>query len=223
MPQTEAIIFDMDGVLADTEPLIADATIRMFRDCYGVELTAEDFRPFIGTGAVRYVEGPAEANGIAIDIDHALQVRHENFVALLEAGQCNPIPGAIELVHAIADSDLKLGLATSSPQKKAEATWRAIDLPTERFDALVSGDMVTHKKPHPEIYELTAVKLGVDPTTCVVIEDAVSGTAAAKAAGMRCVALTGSFDADALHQADWVIDSLTGVSLDDLRNGFQAP
>ena len=62
MSDTQAVIFDMDGVLADTEPLIADATIRMFRDLYAVELTPDDFKPFIGTGAVRYVEGPAEAD-----------------------------------------------------------------------------------------------------------------------------------------------------------------
>ena len=73
--KTSAVIFDMDGVLADTEPLIADATIRMFQDCYGVSLTREDFRPFIGTGAVRYVEGSAEAANIAIDLDEAIRVR----------------------------------------------------------------------------------------------------------------------------------------------------
>jgi HAD superfamily hydrolase (TIGR01509 family) len=217
MPETSAVIFDMDGVLADTEPLIAEATIRMFRDLYGAELTPEDFRPFIGTGAVRYVEGPAEAANIQIDLEEALQSRHDNFVALLQQGACNPVPGAIELVNAIADHhSLLLGLATSSPQKKAEETWKAIALPSHRFDTLVSGDMVTHKKPHPEIYLEAAKRLNVAPESCVVIEDALSGVQSAKAAGMYCIALTGSFSRDAFAEADRVVDSLLELAVDEL-------
>jgi len=211
--KASAVIFDMDGVLADTESLIADATIRMFKDCYNVALTVEDFRPFIGTGAVRYVEGPAEAAGIDVDLNQALQVRHDNFVALLEQGACRALPGAIDLVNGIADhNELLLGMATSSPQKKAEETWRAIELPSDRFDALVSGDMVTHKKPHPEIYLHAAALLGVDPTACVVIEDALTGVTSAKAAGMQCIAVTNSFSREALSDADWVVDSLLEVT-----------
>lgn len=221
MPKTAAVIFDMDGVLADTESLIADATIRMFQDCYGVALTADDFRPFIGTGAVRYVEGPAEAANISIDLDEALRVRHENFVALLAGGACHALPGAIELVNAIADHEtLLLGLATSSPQKKAEETWQAIGLPSQRFDALVSGDMVTHKKPHPEIYLHAASLLEVEPAACVVIEDALTGVTAAKAAGMQCIAVTNSFRREALCNADRVVDSLLELSAEELAESI---
>ncbi len=221
MPKTAAVIFDMDGVLADTESLIADATIRMFQDCYGVTLTPEDFRPFIGTGAVRYVEGPAEAANVTIDLEEALRVRHENFTALLERGACNALPGAIELVNAIADHEtLLLGLATSSPQKKAEETWEAIGLPSERFDALVSGDMVTHKKPHPEIYLHAASLLKVAPATCVVIEDALTGVTAAKAAGMRCIGVTNSFSREALSDADCVVDSLLELTAAGLADSI---
>jgi HAD superfamily hydrolase (TIGR01509 family) len=221
--KTSAVIFDMDGVLADTESLIADATIRMFKDCYDVALTVENFRPFIGTGAVRYVEGPAEAAGINVDLDQALQVRHDNFVALLEQGACNALPGAIDLVNGIADHDaLLLGMATSSPQKKAEETWHAIELPSDRFDALVSGDMVTHKKPHPEIYLHAAALLDVDPATCIVIEDALTGVTSAKAAGMQCIAVTNSFGRDALADADWVVDSLLEVTAEKLVNPLVA-
>jgi len=219
MPKTSAVLFDMDGVLADTESLIADATIRMFLDCYDVALTVDDFRPFIGTGAVRYCEGPAEAAGITIDLEEALQVRHDNFVELLENGACKALPGSIELVNAVADHEtLRLGLATSSPQAKAEETWKAIQLPSQRFDALVSGDMVTHKKPHPEIYLHAANLLDVDPTTCVVIEDALTGIESAKAAGMQCVAITNSFNREALGGADRIVDSLLEVSAEELSN-----
>lgn len=223
MSRTAAVIFDMDGVLADTESLIADATIRMFRDCYGAELTPEDFRPFIGTGAVRYVEGPAAAANVTIDLDEALRVRHDNFVRLLEGGACNALPGAIDLVNAIADHDsMLLGLATSSPQAKAEETWKAIRLPSQRFDALVSGDMVKHKKPHPEIYLKAAETLDVAPESCVVIEDALTGISAAKDAGMYCIALTGSFDRESFGEADRIVDSLFELSADELAHAIAA-
>lgn len=213
------LIFDMDGVLADTEALIARATIDMYRELYSVELTPEDFREFIGTGAARYTGGPAEKLGLSIDLDAAIQKRHENFVALLEAGECAPCPGALELVETAAESpDWKLAIATSSPSEKARATWKAIDVPLDKFTALVTGDMVGEKKPHPEIYEMAVAALGLAPTQCVVIEDAVSGVESAKAAGTVCIAVTGSFEAGDLAKADLVVESLVDVDLDRLAS-----
>ena len=126
-------------------------------------------------------------SSVILYLDEAIRVRHENFVALLEAGACKPLPGSLELVHAIADAGLKLGLASSSPQKKAEATWAAIGLPSERFDALVSGDMVTHKKPHPMLYQQALQRMGLTAAQCVAVEDSAMGLAAAKAAGLAAL------------------------------------
>ena len=214
-----ALIFDMDGVLADTETLIARASIDMFRELYGVELKAEDFRPFIGTGAVRYVEGPAEKIGLKLDLAKALDVRFKNFSALLDAGECRPCPGALELVNAAADSgEWNLAIATSSPGDKAKVTLDTVNVPTEKFDVIITGDMVTHKKPHPEIYLAAQSALGLPCSRCLVIEDAVTGVQAAKSAGIRCLAVTSSFRADDLKLADYIVDSLEHVTLDTLRN-----
>ncbi|MBX7259093.1 MAG: HAD-IA family hydrolase [Candidatus Hydrogenedentes bacterium] len=213
-----ALIFDMDGVLADTEPLIARASIDMFRELYGVELTAEDFRPFIGTGAVRYVEGPAEKIGLKIDLKRALEVRFRNFSALLDAGECRPCPGAIELVRAAADSgEWNLAIATSSPTDKANVTLNAIQAPVDKFDVIITGDMVTHKKPHPEIYIAAQNAVGLPCSQCLVVEDAVTGVQSAKSANLRCLAVTSSFRASDLSLADCIVDSLEHVTLDTLR------
>jgi len=207
----------MDGVLADTETLIARASIDMFRELYGVELTARDFRPFIGTGAVRYVEGPAEKIGLKLDLQKALEVRFRNFSALLDAGECRPCPGALELVRAASDSgEWNVAIATSSPTDKANVTLRTIHAPFEKFDAIITGDMVTHKKPHPEIYLAALSALGLPASRCIVVEDAVTGVEAAKAAGMRCLAVTSSFRAEDLKLADCIVDSLARVTLDTL-------
>lgn len=212
------LIFDMDGVLADTEELIARASIDMFRELYQVELTADDFRPFIGTGAVRYVEGPAENLGIALDLDRALDVRLRNFQALLDAGECRACPGAVELIEAAARTgDWKLAIATSSPRPKAMPTLKAACIPVEMFSEIITGDMVTHKKPHPEIYEAAVTALAMPKENCVVIEDAVSGVQSAKAAGLSCIAVTTSFRRDELAEADVVVGSLEDVNLTLLR------
>jgi HAD superfamily hydrolase (TIGR01509 family) len=208
------LLFDVDGVLADTEALIATATIDMYKEFYGLDLTPEDFRAYIGTGAVRYTEGPAEVHGIEIDLERAIQKRHDNFVALLESGDGIACPGAETLVEAAgASPDWAMAMATSSPTEKSKDTLKAARLNTDLFDAWITGDMVTHKKPHPEIYLKAADAVGLRPAQCVVVEDALTGVASAKAAGMPCVAVTNSFRAEELAAADLIVDSLEALDL----------
>ncbi|GMV94030.1 MAG: haloacid dehalogenase [Candidatus Hydrogenedentota bacterium] len=220
MGEQFGLVFDMDGVLADTEALIARASIDMFKTLYGVELTPEDFRPYIGTGAVRYVVGPAEDAGITLrDVDEAVELRHNNFVALLEAGECKALPGAIELIKTVADTNgtWKLAIATSTPEKKALITLETIHAPLDRFAAFINGDLVTHKKPDPEIYLKAADALNLPPSHCVAVEDAVTGVASAKTAGMKCLAVTNSFSREELAQADIIVSSLEDVTVQMLR------
>jgi len=212
------LIFDVDGVLGDTEGVVARATIAMFQELYGVEMKEEDFRPFIGTGAVRYVEGPAEKYGVTVDIDKACARRTENFIAILESGEPISFPGAKELVDAaVAAEEWKVAVATSGPTDKSQATVRAAGIDPSVFNVYITGDMVTHKKPHPEIYETTAKALQLAPGHCVVVEDAITGVASAKAAGMPCIAVTNSFSAVELAEADLVVNSLAQVTLDVLK------
>lgn len=212
------LIFDMDGVLADTEAAIAAATIKVYKDLYGVEATRDDFTPFIGTGAVRYTEGPAEKYGIKINLDEALEARTKNFFEIIHSGGDIAFPGALALIDAVHEhSEWKLGLATSSPGDKSVGTLKAAGIDPTRFVAYLHGDMVVHKKPHPEIYLKAIEALGLEPHDCVVIEDAVEGIKAGKAAGTRVVAVTNSFPREQLHQADWIVDSLEQVTLDQLK------
>ncbi len=212
--QMYGLLFDMDGVLADTEAIIAEATIEMFRDLYGVEYAPHDFLPFVGTGAVRYTQGPADMKGVTIDLEKALEVRYDNFVRLLHSGRELRFPGVVELIDAAhVSAEWDLAIATSSPKPKALETLEAAKVPFEKFTKIISGDMVTHKKPDPEIYLAAAAALGIAPAHCVVIEDAIEGIKAAKAAGMVCIAVTNTFPADRLTEADRIVDSLTEVSL----------
>ncbi len=213
------LIFDMDGVLADTERLSEQASIRVFREMYGVEVQAHDFHPFIGTGAYRYVEGVAEQYGVTIDSEAAVEARFQFFLELLDEGAEDiSFPGAHQLIAAAsAHPDWVLALATSSPARTADATLLAARIDPEVFISRMNGDLVTHKKPHPEIYLTTLERIGLPASQCVVVEDAITGINAAKAAHIPCLAVTHSFTADKLTAADHIVDSLNDVTIELLH------
>jgi HAD superfamily hydrolase (TIGR01509 family) len=211
------LIFDVDGILGDSEGLAKRASVRVFAEMYGTTVDPDDFTEFIGTGPHRYMQGVAEKHGVAIDLDAAIEARHRHFVALLESGVDIRFPGTHALIaEARADAGWKLAIATSSPRAKALVTLEAARVDTSAFDAIIFGDMVTHKKPHPEIYLAAMAAIGLGPEVCVVIEDAITGIQAAKAAGCACLAVTNSFGGAQLAQADRVVDSLEGITLADL-------
>jgi cytidine deaminase len=221
--QPWAIIFDVDGVIADTEALNARASALMFAELYGVTVQPEDFYPFIGTGDERYVEGVAEKYGVAIDTEAAVQRRAENFFRLLQSRPLPAEPGVLELVAAArASGHVKLAIATSGRKEKQFPVIEGAGLQLAWFDAVITGDDVTRKKPDPQIYRLAAERLGLPPERCVVVEDAPVGVAAAKAAGMWCAAVTNSAPREALGEADLVLDSLAVVSVGRLEGEFFA-
>jgi HAD superfamily hydrolase (TIGR01509 family) len=209
-----AVIFDMDGVLTDSEPLINAAAIAMFKE-KGLTVQPEDFLPFVGTGENRYIGGVAEKYHFPIDLPAAKARTYEIYLELVPK-QLRAFPGATELVRNCREAGLHVAVASSADRVKIEANLRQIGLPPESWDAIVTGEEVTNKKPAPDIFLTTAVKLGLAPAQCVVVEDAVNGVEAAKAAGMRCVAVAQTFPAERLQKADLVRRDLLVVSVNDL-------
>jgi beta-phosphoglucomutase-like phosphatase (HAD superfamily) len=202
------------GLILDVEALLARATIAMFRELYDVEFAPEDFEPYVGAGSKRYTLGPAHMRGLEIDLETALSKRRENFLALLQSAESIAFPGAAELIEVAYDHpEWRLAVATSSRSDRAGATLAAAAVDLSRFDAVITGDMVTHMKPDPEIYLTSARIIGVPIRSCVVIEDSLVGLEAAKAAGARCIAVTNTFPRKKLAAADRIVDSLTQVDL----------
>jgi beta-phosphoglucomutase len=204
----------MDGVLVLSEPFIAAAAIAMFAE-KGFTVRPEEFRPFIGTGEDRFIGGVAEARGIPIEpeLDKA-----RTYAIYLEQirGRLQPLPGVHEFVKACKARGLRLAVASGSDTIKVEANLREIDLAPTDFAAIVTGSEVERKKPAPDIFLEACVRLHLDPGACLVIEDAVNGVRAAKAAGARCLALTTSFPGVDLAQADWIATDLAHVPSDAL-------
>lgn len=209
-----AVIFDMDGVLVDSEPLINQAAIAMFRE-RGLTVKPEDFLPFVGTGEERYVGGVAEAYGLSIDPVEAKNRTYEIYLDLVP-GQLEAFPGAVELVHGCREAGLRVAVASSADKIKVAANLQKIGLPLEFWDTVTTGEQVTRKKPAPDIFLEAARALGIEPSNCVVVEDAVNGIRAAKAANMRCVAVAQTFPPESLREADVVRDKIAQVQLTDL-------
>jgi len=203
----QAVLFDMDGVLVDSERYICLAAIQMFKEM-GITVQHEDFLPFVGAGENRYLGGVAEKYGAKLDID-AAKFRTYTIYGEIVQGQLNPLPGVREFIARCRAKGIKTAVATSADFMKMEINLREIGLSAETFDATVNGLEVVHKKPSPEIFLTAARKIGVEPSHCLVVEDAINGVQAAKAAGMYCLALTTSFNAEQLKEADWICRDLS--------------
>ena len=202
----KGIIFDMDGVLVDSEQFICEAGIRMFAE-HGITVLPQDFIPFVGAGENRYLGGVAEKHGFPIDIERD-KARTYALYAEIVKGKLDPLPGVRDFITKARARGLMLALASSADKVKILINLEQIGLPLETFDAIVSGLDVVKKKPDPEIFLVAAQMLKLSPAECLIIEDAVNGVAAAKAAGARCLGLTTSFAPDELGAADWIANTL---------------
>ena len=210
----QAVIFDMDGVLTDSEPLICAAAVAMFKE-KGIVVRPDDFRPFVGTGENRYIGGVAEKYGFPLDILSAKKRTYEIYLDLVPE-HLQAFPGVQSLVRSCRETGLKIALASSADAIKIDANLRKIGLPPEQWNAIVTGEDVERRKPEPDIFLYAAQKLAILPSRCVVVEDAVNGIQAAKAAGMRCVAVAQTFPAEQLMEADLVCKSVAELTLADL-------
>lgn len=213
-PKIRAVIFDMDGVLVDSEPLINAAAVAMFRE-NGLIVQPDDFLPFVGAGEDRYIGGVAEHYDFPLDLPAAKHRTYEIYLDLVPS-QLEAFPGVLDLVHACRGARLLVAVASSADEIKVHANLQKIGLPISSWDAVVWGEDLKNKKPAPDIFLSAAEKLGVKPAACVVIEDAVNGVQAAQAAGMRCIAVAHTFPADRLHEADLIREKISDVLLSDL-------
>lgn len=206
----KAVLFDMDGVLVDSEEFICKAAIEMFRE-KGLTVKPEDFIPFVGTGENRYIGGVAEKYNFSVDIVAVKKRTYEIYDKIVRS-KLKPLPGVEEFIASCKRKNLKIAVATSADEVKMNINLREIGLPVETFDITVNGLQIERKKPFPDIYLKAAELLGVPPESCLVVEDAPSGIKAARAAGMKCLAVMSSFKEKELKDADWIAENLLVVA-----------
>jgi len=220
------LIFDVDGVIADSERINAEASIQVFADLFDLKVTREDFEAGLGRGAAEYVRAASRVHGVDLTDDQvsaATKARQENFLQLLSEKPLPPFPGVMELMTAaLADKTFRVAIATSSVREKSEAVLKSARIPYTQVEYITGSD-VKNKKPDPELFLIAAARIGIEPENCTVIEDAPDGIAAAKAAGCWCIAVTNSAPPEKLSQADRIVASLKEVRLTDLPPSGSVP
>ena len=219
--KTYGLIFDVDGVIADTEPVNAKVTIRVLQDMFGLKgVKPKDFDAGIGKGAEKYVQAGADAHGLKLtdeQIKDAAKLREKYLIETIQVEPLPAFPGVLELINgALQRQDFRLAIATSASLELSRAILESAKVPYRKM-VYVTGSEITRKKPDPELFIVAASRIRIDPSYCVVIEDAPSGVQAAKAAGAKCIAVTNSTIAGNLRQADLVCDSLVKINLKTIQ------
>ena len=205
----QAVIFDMDGLMIDSEPLHKEAWQVTLRHL-GYELDEALFAQLVGLRTREDAVLLREHFRLPVKAEVLARQRNDLFLASLP-GRVKPMPGLRELIAQVRGCGLFSAVATSGERRYVDAVVRELNL-DGLFDAIAVAEDVERGKPAPDVYLLAARRLGLPPAQCLALEDAPNGVLAAKAAGMRCVAvpneMTRSLD---LSAADARLPSLLAV------------
>jgi len=221
MPDLQALIFDMDGVLIDNTPVQARAFQALFRD-QGVQADATQLlRRLNGAPASEILKEAFAAQPQPADKLEELAAQREFLYRTLYWDDRRPLPGLVEFLEAARAAGLKIGLGTGSGQDTIGYILDDLNL-RRFFDAVITKDDVDKGKPHADTYAVTAEKLGVAPENCVVFEDALLGEQAAYRAHMRCVAVASTLPGRDFQAPLLVIRDFTELTPEGLREAFGA-
>lgn len=200
-----AIIFDMDGVIVDSEPLNDSHTTQSLLDL-GADLVSRPLQTRRGMNSRETWELLKAEYELEHEVEYLVQRGRLRYMEFLDTLEEIPIvDGVRELLSALKSAKYRIGLASSANPKRIAFFLDKLGL-TDMFEVTVAGDDVKKGKPAPDCYLLAAKKLGVKPQDCVVIEDATFGVRAAKAAGMKCLGFAGLPHNDQdLSEADVII------------------
>jgi HAD superfamily hydrolase (TIGR01509 family) len=209
----KALVFDMDGVIIDSEPMHTEISVEVLKELGGTPSPSELFE-FVGVRNEEMWAILKQRHNLKESVEEILKLHENHKRKRFSEEPLKPIEGIPQLIQEAKNKDLKLALATSSPKFLAELVLKRLDL-YSFFDIIVAASDISQGKPHPEIYFKAARKLGVEPEECIAIEDSYYGMMSAKNAGMKCIVYdnpnAGNYDKS---QADYVVSSIKNIDLD---------
>ena len=210
----QTVIFDMDGVIIDSEPVYFKIDKEMFEEL-NIAVSFEEHCTYVGTSSQNMWDAIIKKHGIPGDPGELMRKEYNLYMDyLVNANDLQPIDGVMELINGLHENNFKLILASSSRMEIIDIILKKFKL-SDLFIAKVSGSELAHSKPHPEIFLRSAQLAGSEPKECIVIEDSKNGVAAAKAAGMKCIGfLNPSSGHQNLKDADRVIQSFKELNAD---------
>lgn len=200
-----AILWDMDGVIADTGQAHFMAWQILYRE-RGETITYQEFARTFGMSNLPILRAWL-GDDQPLDRLQAISKRKEQLFRQLAHEHTHLLPGVTAWLERGRTRRYRQAVASSGPMANVVALVTALDI-ADYFDALVSGAGLPRSKPDPAVFLQAAAALGAPPVDCLVIEDSLMGIEAAKAAGMRCIAVTTTHPATKLGQADLVVDNL---------------
>jgi len=212
----EAFIFDMDGVIVDSEPLHSRVKMETFAH-FGIPFDESELAQYMGrTSNDIFSEALARAGRTDVPVQAIVNYKHAHYLELAVGGALTAIPGSLELIARLREADVPLALATSSWRRVVDAILQQFDL-TDAFQSVISGSELPKSKPDPAIYRLSAEALNLDPRACVVLEDTTAGVAAAKGAGMQCIGFRSPHSGvQDFSRADTIVDDLDTIDVEKL-------
>jgi HAD superfamily hydrolase (TIGR01509 family) len=208
----EAVIFDMDGVIIDSEPINFAVEQEIFLDL-GICLTEEEHQSYVGTTGEAMWASIKRNHGLSQSVEelHTLSRKHY-LQAMRSIRNIEPIPGVVELIDDIRSHGLPTVVASSSSPENIDHVLNTLGM-RHLFEAVIDGIQVQNSKPSPDIFLRAAASINKDPLQCLVIEDSQVGVTAAKKAGMSCIGYWNvSSGNQNLSNADVVVQTLTTLN-----------
>lgn len=217
------VIFDMDGVIINSEPIYREIEAMMFREL-GIKLSEDEHNLYVGTKTADMWLGIKEKYNLKQPVDVLVKLEAKNFRDYVEsAGKIEHMPGVKELIADLFSEGVKLALASSSLRDDIDTVVKYLEL-GQFFSVIVSGEDVNMGKPAPDIFKRAVDLLGLLPKECVAIEDSKNGILAAKAAGIKCVGFKNNlFQGQDLSMADMVVTDFRELDTEMLKQLCEEP
>ncbi len=217
--QRYGAIFDFDGVLVDTEPIYFMAMQEMAKK-RGKDFTLKIKKEVMGTGGLMSMKIMKERLALLEKPEELLAERGEIYGKLLKRQRIRPMPGLFKVLSLLNEMGFEKAIASSSRREWIELALKELNIVKE-FKVIVSGEEVKEAKPAPDIFLLAVLRLGLKKERCFIIEDTLVGVAAAKRAGIRCIAIPNQYNRDEdFSQATLVIKSLEEINETMIKNLF---
>ena len=212
----KAVIFDMDGVIIDSEPIHFEVDMQTMRE-FGVNISKDELNKYVGTTNEYMLNDLINKYKIQKSIKEILEYKMELTIRRIKETKINAISGIPELLISLKHKNIKTAIGSSSPKELIITVIEKFQL-GKYFDCIVSGDEVKEGKPKPDIYLEVSKRIGVNPEECIVIEDSRNGVLAAKNAGMKCFGFrnvnSGNQD---LSKADIIVDSIRNIDIEIIK------
>jgi len=207
----KAVIFDMDGVIVDSEPEYQRVGMELVKK-YGASVTLDYLREYTGIDSMTMWAHIRERFSLPPTAQELCREEERLMRQYYENGKLQVIEPAVSLIKSAHETGYRTGIASASGKENIAAVLRRVNI-GDFVDAAVSGSEVPRHKPHPDIYLHTAQLLGVKPEECVVIEDSLAGVAAARAAGMRVIRYAAGSSREDTGGADYLVSDMAEVTL----------